>query len=148
MDDKEKSQEIMKTEANTPMTINLGQNNLVDLTGLSKEDAMALQMQYAEGMVDIRKKALELKVDTEILKETLNTLADTTREVDEAGNAVTISHTQTSKVGRTEIMMGNTQKAATGKLSKSQTGERDWTPYYIFGGMAVAIIIALLLRSQ
>jgi len=42
--------------------------------------------------------------------------------------------------------MGNTEEAQSGKLSKSQTGEKDWTPYYIFGGILALIIIAALMK--
>ena len=73
-------------------------------------------------------------------------MSDTTREISDRGDAVTITHTQTTKVGRTEIMMGNTEQAQSGKLSKSQTGEKDWTPYYIFGGILALVIIAALMN--
>jgi high-affinity Fe2+/Pb2+ permease len=93
-------------------------------------------------------KAQELHVDVGALRVTLDQLASTTREVSEAGNAVTIAHTQTTKVGRTEIKMGNTEEARSGKLSKSQTGERDWTPYYIFAAIAAVVLIAFLFAGR
>jgi hypothetical protein len=96
-------------------------------------------------MLDISKRANELHVDAGVLKKTLDDLSDTTREVSDSGNAITITHTQTTKVGRTEVMMGNTQQAQSGKLSKSQSGERNWTPYYIFAGIIAAVLIAALL---
>lgn len=147
MNDEDKKQDLIKSDSGPPMEIRLGQNTLVDLTGLSEEDARELRMEFNRGMLDINLKAMELKVDTAVLKQTLNDMSDTTRDVAESDNAVTISHTQTSKVGRTEIIMGNTQQAVSGKLSKSQTGQRDWTPYYIFGAFVAAIIIALLIRN-
>lgn len=84
-------------------------------------------------------------IDAAVLKKTLNDLADVTIEVSESGNAVTITHTQSTKVGRTEVMMGNTEQAKSGKLSKSQTGVKDWTPYYIFAGILALIIIIVLM---
>jgi hypothetical protein len=36
--------------------------------------------------------------------------------------------------------MGNTDNARAGKLSKSQAGEKDWTPAYV-----IAVIIAVVL---
>ena len=30
---------------------------------------------------------------------------------------------------------GNTERAESGKLTKTQSGEKDWTPYYVIGGI-------------
>ena len=99
------------------------------------------------GVLDVSKKAQDLHVDVGVLKSTLQTLAETTRTVADDGNSVTISHTQTSSVGRTEIIMGNTDRAQSGKLSRSQTGASEWTPYYIIGAIiALVIIIGLLAK--
>jgi hypothetical protein len=99
---------------------------------------------YAAGVIDIAKEAHRLHVDVSVLKATLDNLASTTKDVSESGNAVTVSHTQTTKIGRTEIKMGNTDEARSGKLSKTQTGERDWNPYYIFAGIGAIVLIAFL----
>jgi hypothetical protein len=39
--------------------------------------------------------------------------------------------------------MGNTDAAKTGKLTRSQTGERDWTPIYVIAGIVAVVVIAL-----
>ena len=74
-------------------------------------------------------------------------MSNTVRDASEGGNAVTITHSQTTKVGRTEIIMGNTERAQSGKLSKSQSGETNWTPYYIFGGILALVIIAAFMSK-
>ena len=142
--DREKS--LTKSGGNMPKEISLGPTASVDLSWLPESERKALLIEYTKGMMDITKKANELHVDAAALKKTLDDLSDTTREVSDSGNAVTITHTQTTTVGRTEVMMGNTEQAQSGKLTKSQTGEKDWTPYYIFGGILALIIIASLLR--
>ena len=129
-----------------PKEISLGPTTSVDLSWLPESERKELLIEYTKGMIDIQKKAAELHVDTAALKKTLDDLSDATREVSDSGNAVTITHSQTTTVGRTEVMMGNTEQAQSGKLTKSQTGEKDWTPYYIFGGILALIIIASLLR--
>jgi len=43
-------------------------------------------------------------------------------------------------------MMGNTERAATGKLSRSQTGEQDRTLIYIVVAAIVVIFVAFALR--
>ena len=140
--DREKS--VTKFSGSVPEVINLGPSTSIDLSWLPENERKALLLDHTKGMIDISKRAQELHVDTVVLKKTLDDLADTTIEVSESGNAVTITHTQTTKIGRTEVMMGNTQQAQSGKLSKSQTGDKNWTPYYIFAGILALIIIAAL----
>jgi hypothetical protein len=128
-----------------PTMVPIGPGTSIDLSFLPEQERAILLRDHAKGILDIGRKAAELHVDVGVLKSTLNSLASTTKEVSDAGNAVTISHTQSTPIGRTEIMMGNTDQAAKGKLTKTQTGERDWTPYYIFGGLIAFILVAAIL---
>jgi hypothetical protein len=128
----------------TPSVVTLGRLPTIDISFLPEDQRNALMTDYARGTIDIAKRAHELHVDVDVLSATLGHLANTTREVSESGNAVTVSHTQTTKIGRTEIKMGNTDEARSGKLSRTQTGERDWTPYYIFAGIGALVLIAFL----
>jgi len=145
MSENERKKSLIKFSGSVPAVINLGPSTSIDLSWLPENERKALLLDYAKGMIDISKKAQELHIDIGVLKKTLDDLADITIEVSESGNAVTITHTQTTKVGRTEVMMGNTPQAQSGKLSKSQTGVKDWTPYYIFAGILALIIITALM---
>jgi hypothetical protein len=117
----------------------------MDLSWLPEAERKALLTEYTRGILDVSRKAQELHVDVNVLKNTLNTLASTTKEVAESGNSVTVTHTQTTAIGRTEIIMGNTDNAKTGKLSRSQTGERDLRLWYVIGGLiALVVIVALM----
>ncbi len=129
MSENSNDKSLTKPSGGVPTQINLGPSTSMDLSWLPENERKALLIDYTKGMMDISKKAQELHVDAAVLKKTLDDLSDTTREVSDSGNAVTITHSQTTKVGRTEVMMGNTEQAQSGKLSKSQTGEKDWTPY-------------------
>ena len=128
--------------------VTLGALPAIDLSFLPDDQRDILLADYAKGVLDVAKRAHELHVDVGVLKSTLDNLANTTREVSESGNAVTISHTQTTKIGRTEIKMGNTDEARSGKLTRSQTGERDWTPYYIFAEIIAAVLIVFVVMSR
>ena len=140
--------ELLKVEgASVPTKIDLTPGTSMDISWLPESERKALLTDYTKGILDISRKAQELHVDSAALKKTLDDLSVTTKEVSESGNAVTISHTQTTSVGRTEVIMGNTQQAQSGRLSKSQTGEKDWTPYYIFGGILALIIIVALMNG-
>lgn len=120
----------------------------VDLSTLTDEERAALVKDYARGIVEVDKKARELKVEGEDLKFKLDTFADNAKKNIESGAAVTISHTQTTNSGRTEIKIGNTEEAKSGKMSSSQTGETNWTPYYIIGGLIALVLIAFLFAGH
>lgn len=135
---------VIPQTSRTPSVVTLGPIPTIDLSFLPEAQRDQLMTEYAKGVLDVARKAHELHVDVGVLKNTLDSLSQTTKEVSESGNAVTISHTQSTKIGRTEIKMGNTDEAKSGKMSRSQTGERDWTPYYIFAGIAALILIAMV----
>lgn len=131
-----------------PSTITIGGVPSVDLSSLPDHVRDELLRKYAEGVVDIAKKAQELQVDVGALSNTLDTLSKTTRDVSASGNSVTISHTQTNAAGHTEIKMGNTADAQSGRLTGSQTGQRDWTPYYVLAGIGAIVLIAAIVMGK
>jgi hypothetical protein len=142
--DESENQSIEKSSSKVPSKLNLGPVSSLDLSFLPEKERQALMMEYAKGIVDINKKAQELHIDAVVLKKTLDDMNDTAKDATESDVAVTISHSQTTKVGRTEVMMGNTDQAFKGKLSKSQTGEKDYTPYYVGGAILALLIFALM----
>ena len=147
MSDSEHGRQV-SPQSRSQNIVSLGALPSIDLSFLPEAQRDALMADYAKGVLDIAKKAHELHVDVNVLKATLTNLADTTKSVAESGSAITVSHTQTTSVGRTEVKMGNTEEARSGKLSKSQTGETDWNPYYIFAGIAAIVLIAFLFASR
>jgi hypothetical protein len=153
MTDEQKGGEIMAHSDESPSVraenrdIVLGDSNVLKTAGLSEPQIQELQMHHAKGMIDINKKAQELHIDVKALDATLNTMAKNTEELSKAGDSVTITHSQDSSLGRTEVMMGNTTKAAKGKLSRSQIGEGDSPPKYIIIIAVVAIILALIMAN-
>ena len=123
--------------------INLGTSQLIDLTGLTEEQATELRHQHASGMIDIHRKAQELKVDVAALEAGLGAFNDQTVRATEAGHSATITHTQTTAAGRTEVVIGNTERAASGKISRSAAGQRDITMWLAIVGAAAAVLIVL-----
>jgi len=114
---------------------------MLDVSLLTEEQQNALILDYQRGLIDIRLRAATLGVDVTTLGETLRKLAEQTKEISETeGASITVTHTQDSSLGRTEIIMGNTQQAQRGRLTRSQGGDRDWTPYYVIGGLIVLAI--------
>ncbi len=122
--------------------------SLIDLGSLSQEQQDQLVMEYMRGTLDINKKAAVMHVDVTAFKNMLDVMANKTKELaEQEGTSVTMQHTQESSVGRTEVIMGNTETAAKGKLTRSMTGERNMTlVYVVVGVLAVLILVALFLR--
>ena len=127
-----------------PAVITVGPLTNINISALPEAEQAELMRQYAQGSLDVAKKAQELHVEVGVLKSTLDNLAHTTKEVSDSGNAVTITHSQTSKIGRTEIKMGNTEEAKSGKLSSTQSGQKDYTPIYIIAAIAAVVVIAFM----
>lgn len=146
--DDQQRRSVVPQGGKAPTVVTLGPLTNLDLSFLPDAERAALMTDYARGVLDVAKKAHELHVDVAVLKVTLDQLAQTTKEVSESGNAVTVTHAQTTKIGRTEIKMGNTEEARSGKLSSSQTGEKDWTPYYIFAAIAAVVLIGFVFAGR
>jgi hypothetical protein len=129
----------------TPTSVQFGPAPTVDLSGIGEKERAELLALYNSKKLDLSIKAIEMGVDIDALRSTMNALGNTTNDVAQAGNSVTVTHTQETSIGRTEIIMGNTEQAATGKLSKSQSGGRDLTPYYVIGGLIALVAVAALI---
>jgi hypothetical protein len=135
---------IQTSESGSKLVLDSG--NALEIAGLTEEQIGELRVKYAEGRIDLAHKAEELGLDVQALDKTLSTLAGQTASVSKAGDHVTMTHSHTNTLGRTEVIMGNTEKAAAGKLSKTQTGEDDNTLKYVIIGV-VAIVIALIILN-
>jgi hypothetical protein len=139
----------LSPSSGAPTSVAIATGQTVDLSFMPEEQRTALLAEYARGTLDIARKANELQVDVITLRNTLGTLVETTRQVSQDGNSVTVTHTQTTAVGRTEIIMGNTETAGKGRLTRTQAGgETNWTPYYIFAAIAAVVLIAIAIATH
>ena len=138
----ESNQTSTRAVSPVPTSVQPSPTNSLDLSWLPEDKLSELLIEHSRALLELKKKAHELHVDVCAPSVTLGTLADTAQRAAENEQAVTVSHRQTSNAGQTEILMGNSGKAPSGKLSKSQTGERDWTQIYAIAGIVVLIFIA------
>ena len=116
----------------------------IDMTGLTAEQQQQLKIKHAEASIDLNQKKQELVADAGALNHALGTMSHHTEAVAEAGQDVTITHTQDSSLGRTEIIMGTSEAAKKGKLNRSQTKQQvDHT--YLFAGVAIFVVIVIAL---
>jgi len=146
-DDNENDEKAL-TPSTPKAVLNLGASAPLDLSQLPEEQQHALMAEYAHNRIDMARKAEELGVEVRALEESLRVFAGTAQEATESGNAVTISHTRKSANGETDIVIGNTEEAQRGRVARHQTGERDWTPYYVGGGLLALVLIVGALAAN
>lgn len=127
----------------TDKSLKLTQNDVIDLSGLSDNQISELRLQHAKGLLSLQHKAQEMKIDVAALDASLNSFNDHTANATQAGTSATIQHSQTTSIGRTEVIIGNTDRAAAGKLSRSAAGEKDRT-LMIIGIIAVAVVLVAM----
>jgi hypothetical protein len=77
----------------------------------------------------------------------LTSFTDQTAKATQAGAHATIQHSQTSAIGRTEVVIGNTERAAAGRFSNF----KDLFGRYILwivGAVAVVVILATTVMGR
>lgn len=126
-----------------PNVLQLGNSQQIDMSSLTEQQQSELRMRHATAMLELSRRAHELQIDVGATSAHLATMTKGVEDVSASGNAVTMTHVQKTTLGNTEIMMGNTETAQKGKLSRAQRGESDRTLWYIMIGAAVLIVIAL-----
>ena len=115
----------------------------LDISSLSEEQRQELVMLAAKDRLGLLKRYRELEVDAAALHANLGTYTTSASDGDEQGIAVTITNTRDDQLGRTEIMVGNTDVARSGKLSRSQKGAPDTTYMWMAFAVVVLIIVAI-----
>lgn len=128
-------------------TLSLSSNDQsLDLSLLSPEAQQEVRKAHALGSVALQMKAKEMGLETLQLDQNLKNFEATVSDASQNGTHAQITKTQNNSLGRTEVIMGNTENAAKGKFTKSQTGEKDNTILYIVIGLVGLVIIILLTR--
>jgi hypothetical protein len=155
MSDKEekgKSGIVKREEGHVTLTpeksMIIGKGIPLDLTGIPEDQIQSLKYKYAERMGEIAAKAMEAGVDTETLDKKLSTIAGHTIALTKEGASVTITSTSDDSIGRTEAMIGNTETAKIGKLSRSQAGLKDLYPLWIGVGIFIIIVILVVVKMR
>ena len=119
----EKYADVSKDAPQTrPSTAVLAVGRGIEVNGLQESQISVLQEQHAKGLIEVQRKASELKVDIQALDQTLESLTSQARTANDAGVNITATHTQNTTLGQTEIIVGNTQRAATGKVTPIWSG--------------------------
>jgi uncharacterized protein with beta-barrel porin domain len=127
-------------------TIDLSAGNLLDISSMNQEAQALMKQKVAETQLDIHRKAQEAQLELQGTRIQLDNLSSTVRESTKDGTSTTITHTQTTTLGRTEVIMGNTEKAAEGKITRSGAGLEDNTMKVVIVIAIVALLVVLLVK--
>ncbi len=128
--------------------VNLTENKSVDLSHLDEESKKEIHKLIAKQKVELTKKGMEQSIDVDSLRARLNTFGNQVYDVIDKGGSITITNAKDDSIGRTEVIMGNTDEAAKGKLSRSAKGLPDNSKWLIIGGVVVAIIAIFALSGN
>jgi hypothetical protein len=127
--------------------LDLNRMHELDLSKLDDSQKNHILTKLTESQVDLAKTAQQAQIDIGATKTTLNDMTDSVRKATTDGTSATITHAQTTSIGRTEIVMGNTERAAKGKISRSGTGlDNNLMKIVIIAGV-FAVITALIISN-
>lgn len=130
-DDSTKGFEVVRREGARELM--LSQDGALNISGLPIEQQNALIVKHAEMTLQLQHKAAEAAIDARSLATRLGTIAAQTQEAEKTGASVTITNVKEDSMGRTEVLMGNSEAAHIGKLSSSQQGRKGGFLGWLFG---------------
>ncbi|MEO0035697.1 MAG: hypothetical protein RLZZ501_1720, partial [Pseudomonadota bacterium] len=81
----------------------------------------------------------EMKLDVTALDAALSSFTDQTAKATQAGAHATIQHSQSSSIGKTEVVIGNTDRAAAGKINTGTGGHMR--TLIVVGVVSVAVVV-------
>lgn len=126
--------------------VNLMDNKSLDLSNLDDDSKNKIHELIAKQKIELSKKGIEQGIDVDSLRARLNTFGNQVYEVIDKGGHITITNTKDDSIGRTEVIMGNTDEAAKGKLSRSAKGFGD-NSKWIIGAVVVVAVVAIFALS-
>ena len=143
---------MSSSKENLPISTNKPEQSLsvvnvqLDLSSLPEADRIQLQKRAMEGQIDLQNKMIGLGIDNQAIDKRIGDITDKVATAAKDGTSATITGSYKDSLGHTEVIVGNTETAAKGKLSRSQTGEKDMTIWYILIAAAVIVLVAMSMR--
>ena len=128
-------------------TTNLGDSQTLDLSQLTDEQKNAVQVRINEAKIDLATKEATAKLDIQATKETIDGHVQTSNTATQQGTSYTATISQDTSIGRTEVVVGNTERAAKGKMSRSGAGQSDISLKAILIVGAVILFTAMIFVS-
>ena len=111
--------------------------SMIDLEGLTEEQIQELKYKAAAGTVEIHQEAAKMKLGVQTLDAALTSANKQIYEATSNRTSLTLEFEQKSDIGKTNVVVGNTERA--------EKGQKDHTLIMVIAVVVVAIL-ALLLR--
>ena len=119
----------------------------IDLSVLPEKERTEILAKYAKDFVDLQIDGLRKDKETKNLKAGIDVMTDGVAKATADQSHATMTKVTEDTSGRSEVIIGNTETAAKGKLTRSQEGKDD-KPLIILGGVAgVVILLAIILSN-
>lgn len=125
--------------------VSLEHGKLVDLSELNDAERAEIRKVVATKQIELQASKAELEQANEAMNTRLSDIADQVGNAAQAGASATVTGSYSDKMGRTEVIMGNTETAARGKLDRSQKGESDPTIVFVVIAAIVIVILAAII---
>ena len=119
----------------------------IDLVDLPQEAKDELKAEMARKMIDNADRQVQMGQDVQALSASLQTMSTASVQMSEQGLTMTISNTKDDNLGRTEILIGNSDTAQRGKLTRTQSGgglPASLPAALLIGGLIAAVTIIML----
>jgi hypothetical protein len=125
-------------------TIQLGRQDVLDVSNLPQREQDALEAEAHKKAIELADREQRIKLDLAATAGQIRTFTEAVTNNAAQDAAVTITNTKDDALGRTEIMIGNTDAARTGKLSRSQQGFGDNAKFWLLLAAIAGVVIVLV----
>lgn len=115
------NRELVSTNPDRAGIIDVQQQQ-VDISSLPIEVQNQLKAEHARQVIESQQRLIRMGHDVQALKATLDGLGSTGAEMAQQGVSFTATNTKDDHLGRTEIMIGNSEAAQRGKFTRTQVG--------------------------
>jgi hypothetical protein len=122
----------------------------IDLADLPEETKNELKTEMTRKVIENADRQVKIGQDVQSLSASLNTMSTSSTEMAQEGLTMTISNTKDDNLGRTEILIGNSDAAQRGKFSRTQSGGSNlsMSTVLLIGGVIVAATIIAVSVAQ
>jgi cobalamin biosynthesis Mg chelatase CobN len=141
----DKENELSKVDNSKELSNFSIENSSISLEGMTDQQIAEVKKRQADAAINIQEKAAKAVIDTRSIDERIQNIADGVNKATEGNAAATLTGTYTDDLGRTEVIMGNTERAQKGKLTQSQQGtSNNGILYVVIVALAVIVIVFML----
>lgn len=124
--------------------LNVGLVNNLSLEDLNADEKAAIRKEQAHAMIAAQEKMANVAVGVKALDASLSSLASNVSNMTADGISATVTNTREDALGRTEVIIGNTDTARSGKLSRTQRGLKDNTAVWMVFVLAALAIVGFV----